>query len=204
MKYLKFFFNMLRDWLAHIIIISRPYLMVILLVIILLFAEGYTLEDFGIDGYTLNPFDYCNLTDVDYTAILHDDPNGNANVEITEYITFDVHAATRLNTFKELWRELPEDIVDGMRVTYDVKSVTQILSDGQEIPYSETNKMYWEDIDYTPSSAYYWHHSTGTGKYPDNDESLLIYIPWTYREKMTFKIVYSMNNAALKYNENYI
>ena len=139
MKYLKFFFNMLRDWLAHIIIISRPYLMVILLVIILLFAEGYTLEDFGIDGYTLNPFDYCNLTDVDYTAILHDDPNGNANVEITEYITFDVHAATRLNTFKELWRELPEDIVDGMRVTYDVKSVTQILSDGQEIPYSETN-----------------------------------------------------------------
>ena len=89
MKYLKFFFNMLRDWLAHIIIISRPYLMVILLVIILLFAEGYTLEDFGIDGYTLNPFDYCNLTDVDYTAILHDDPNGNANVEITEYITFE-------------------------------------------------------------------------------------------------------------------
>lgn len=202
MKYLKFFFNRLRDWLAHIIIISIPYLIVILLIVIMaLFEEGYTLEDFGIDGSTLNPFDYCNLTDVDYTAILHDDPNGNANVEITEYITFDVHAATRSNTFKELWRELPEDIVDGMRVTYDVKSVTQILSDGQEIPYSETNKMYWEDSDYTPSSAYYWHHSTGTGKYPDNDESLLIYIPWTYREKMTFKIVYSMNNAALKYND---
>ena len=33
------------------------------------------------------------------------------------------------------------------------------------------------------------------------DESLLIYIPWTYREKMTFKIVYSMNNATLKYND---
>ena len=61
--------------------------------------------------------------------------------------------------------------------------------------------MYWEDYDYTPSSTYYWHHSKGTGRYPDNDESLLIYIPWTYREKMTFKIVYSMNNAALKYND---
>ena len=41
----------------------------------------------------------------------------------------------------------------------------------------------------------------GSGSYPDNDESLLIYIPWTYREKMTFKIVYSLNNAALKYRD---
>ena len=39
---------------------------------------------------------------------------------------------------KELWRELPEDYVDGVRVTYDVKSVSQILDDGTEIPYEET------------------------------------------------------------------
>lgn len=141
------------------------------------------------------------MTDVNYTAILHDDFNGKANVEITEYLTFDVHAGSKSNLYKELWRELPEEYVDGLKVNYDVKSVSQILENGEEIPYTETSKMYWEDEDYTKSSTMYWHHSDGTGIYPDNDESLLIYIPWTYREKMTFKIVYSMNNAALKYKD---
>lgn len=201
MKYLKFFFIKLKKLIKGIFIKFMPFLFIILFITLSLFADGYTLEDFGIEGFTLNPNDYCNLTDVDYTAILHDDPNGKANVEITEYLTFDVHASSKNNTYKELWRELPEETVDGLRVTYDVQSVTQILDNGEEIPYSETPKMYWEDYDYTKNSTYYWHHSKGTGIYPDNDESLLIYIPWTYREKMTFKIVYSLNNAALKYND---
>ncbi len=59
--------------------------------------------------------------------------------------------------------------------------------------------MYWEDSDYTRSATKYYHHSKASGRYPDNDESLLIYIPWTYREKLKFKIVYNMNNAALRY-----
>ena len=59
-------------------------------------------------GINLNPNDYCNLTDVDYKAILHDDTDGSAKVSITEYLTFDVHAASKNNPFKELWRELPE------------------------------------------------------------------------------------------------
>ena len=204
MKYLKYFLIKIKKILKGIFITSWslwPYLLVIGYFILSLWAEGFTLEDFGFDGVTLNPNDYCNLTDVDYTAILHDDPNGKANVEITEYLTFDVHAASKSNPFKELWRELPEDYVDGLKVTYDVKSVTQILDNGQEIPYTETSKMYWEDYDYTRNSTMYWHHSKGSGRYPDNDESVLIYIPWTYREKMTFKIVYSLNNAALKYND---
>ena len=201
MKYLKFFFVKIKNCIKGIAIKLTPFLFFILIFFLSFISEGYTWEDFGLDGFSLNPNDYCNLTDVDYTAILHDDPDGKANVEITEYLTFDVHAASKSNTYKELWRELPEEYVDGLRVTYDVKSVTQILDNGQEIPYSETSKMYWEDSDYTQSSTMRWHHSKGTGKYPDNDESLLIYIPWTYREKMTFKIVYSMNNAALKYKD---
>lgn len=201
MKYLKYFLLMIKKGLKGIFIKLRPFLFYILIFLFVFISEGYTWEDFGLDGFTLNPNDYCHLTDVDYTAVLHDDPNGKANVEITEYLTFDVHAASKSNTYKELWRELPEDYVDGVKVTYDVKSVTQILDDGTEIPYQETSKMYWEDYDYTQSSTYRWHHSKGSGRYPDNDESLLIYIPWTYREKMTFKIVYSMNNAALKYND---
>lgn len=201
MKYLKFFIRKIKKCIKGMAVKAAPFLVVILFFFFSFMLEGYTLEDFGLDGFSLNPNDYCHLTDVEYTAVLHDDENGKANVEITEYLTFDVHAASKFNTFKELWRELPEDYVDGLRVTYDVKSVTQILDNGKEIPYWETSKMYWEDEDYTPSSTKRWHHSDGTGRYPDNDESLLIYIPWTYREKMTFKIVYSMNNAALKYKD---
>ena len=201
MKYLKYFLSKFKKLIKGLLISFAPILFFFAFIIISLFLDGYTLEDFGFDGLTLNPFDYCNLTDIEYTAILHDDPNGKANVEITEYLTFDVHADFKWNTYKELWRELPEDIVDGLRVTYDVKSVSQILDNGNEIVYKETDKMYWEDYDYTKDSTYYWHHSDGSGRYPDNDESVLIYIPWTYRDKMTFKIVYSLNNAALKYND---
>lgn len=201
MKYLKYFFRKVKKIVKGLVKQAFPFLFIILFAFLSLISEGYTWEDFGLDGFSLNPNDYCNLTDIEYTAVLHDDPNGNANVEITEYLTFDVHAGSRSNTYKELWRELPEDYVDGLKVTYDVKSVTQILDNGEEIPYLETPKMYWEDSDYTQSSTMRWHHSDGSGRYPDNDESLLIYIPWTYREKMTFKIVYSMNNAALKYND---
>lgn len=201
MKYLKYFFRKVKEIVKSFVRRYFTFLFFILVIFFTLISQGYTWEDFGLDGFSLNPNDYCNLTDIEYTAVLHDDPNGNASVEITEYLTFDVHAASKSNTYKELWRELPEEYVDGLKVTYDVESVSQILDNGQEIPYWETPKMYWEDSDYTQSSTMRWHHSDGSGRYPDNDESLLIYIPWTYREKMTFKIVYSMNNAALKYND---
>lgn len=201
MKYFKFLLNKLKQIIKKTFGVLLPWIICIMLVVLSLAADGYTWEDFGLDGFSLNPNDYCNLTDVKYTAVLHDDPNGKANVEITEYLTFDVHAGSKSNTYKELWRELPEEYVDGVKVTYDVKSVTQILDNGQEIPYRETAKMYWDDSDYTANSTKHWHHSDGSGRYPDNDESVLIYIPWTYRKKMTFKIVYSLNNAALKYND---
>ena len=175
MKYLKYFFRKIKKMVKGIIVNAKPFLFVILIIFLSIASEGYTWEDFGLDGFSLNPNDYCNLTDIDYTAILHDDPNGNASVEITEYLTFDVHAGSKSNTYKELWRELPEEYVDGLKVTYDVESVTQILDNGQEIPYSETSKMYWEDSDYTQSSTMRWHHSDGSGSYPDNDESKFNY-----------------------------
>ena len=196
MKYIKYFLKRALSSLLRFVATAFLFLF-IAFPILYFFIIGI------IDSYefNLNPNDYCNLTDVNYTAVLHDDPDGSARVEITEYLTFDIHASSRSNTFKEVWRELPEDYVDGLKITYDVESVSQILDNGQEIPYQETSKMYWEDYDYTQDSTMYWHHSDGSGSYPDNDESLLIYIPWTYRDKLTFKIVYSMNNAALKYND---
>ncbi len=201
MKYLKYFLRKIKKTIKGIVILFFPFILFFLFMLFIIISDGYTWEDFGLDGFSLNPTDYCNLTDIEYTSVLHDDPDGSASVEITEYLTFDVHAGSMSNTYKELWRELPEEYVDGLKVTYDVKSVTQILDNGQEIPYLETSKMYWEDYDYTENSTMRWHHSDGSETYPDNDESLLIYIPWTYREKLTFKIVYTMNNAALKYND---
>ena len=168
MKYLKYFFAMLKRGFKRVIVALMPFIFFFFLMFLSFVIEGYTLEDFGIYDFSLNPNDYCNLTDINYTAILHDDSNGKANVEITEYLTFDVHAASKSNPFRELWRELPEDYVDGLRITYDVKSVTQILDDGTEIPYMETPKMYWEDYDYTEDATMYWHHSDGLGRYPDN------------------------------------
>lgn len=194
MKFIKYF---LEQCLEFILIIIKNCWFLVFLAFPFLASIISASEDISLD-----PNDYCNLTDVEYRAILRDDPNGKANVDITEYLTFDVHASSSNNTFKELWRELPENEVDGLTVTYDVKSVSQILPDGREVPYRETSKMYWEDEDYNEASTLYWHHSNGSGNYPDNDESLLIYIPWTYRDKLKFKIEYSLNNAALKYNDS--
>lgn len=197
MKYLKYSLNQGKKIIKGMsILLLRSIVFIFFFFVI--FAS--TISDYT--GTSFNPNDYCNLTDVEYKAVLNDEMFGQANVEITEYLTFDVHAASQSNPFRELWRELPEEEVDGLRITYDVESVSQILPDGKEIPYLETNKMYWEDEDYTESSTYYWHHSDGNGVYPDNDESLLIYIPWTYRDTLKFKIVYKMNNAALKYNDS--
>ena len=201
MNFLNFIFMKIKKFVKGFFTLLLPYIIFFLFIVLIFKLDGFTWEDFGLDGFSLNPNDYCNLTDIKYTAILQDNPDGSASVEITEYLTFDVHAGSKSNTYKELWRELPEEYVDGLRVTYNVKSVSQILDNGQEIYYTETPKMYWEDYDFTENSTMYWHHSKGTGRYPDNDESVLIYIPWTYREKMTFKIVYTMNNAALKYND---
>ena len=194
MKYIKFFLRKIKKLVQSLLLIFLPFLIVLIPVGIMALIEFFS------SGAEVNGInDYCNLTDISYTALVQD--NENASVEITEYLTFDIHASSTSNMYKEVWRELPEEYVDGLKLTYDVKSVSQILDNGQEISYAETSKMYWDDSDYTQSSTKYWHHSDGDGKYPDNDESLLIYIPWTYRDKLTFKIVYTMNNAALKYKD---
>lgn len=179
--------------------ITKTYkiLFIIILIYIILFAISILNETDA--EININPNDYCRITDVDYTAILHDDKDHSAKISVTEYLTFDIHAASKNNPFKEVWRELPEDTIDGLPITYNVKSVTQILDNGTEVVYKETPKMFWEDEDYKKNNVELWHYSDSSGKYPDNDESLLIYIPWTYRDQLTFKLEYEMNNAALKY-----
>ena len=158
------------------------------------------------EGSPSNPFDYARITDVDYKAIVLDEPNNSGKTLVTERLTFDIHAASKSNPFWELWRDLPESYIDGVKVEYKVNSVKQILKNGKEIAYQKSPKLYWDDSDYLSSSRRYgpgkWFHSKG----PYNEdarqyECLLFYIDGIYREQVTFEIEYEMTNAALRYKD---
>ncbi len=164
-----------------------------------------TFFEFLEEEINLNPYDYARITDVDYKAeVMPSLPGGKVN--ITERLTFDIHAASRSNLFWELWRDLVEDNVDGVNIKYNVNYVKQILSDGTEILYSEAPSLYWEDYDYT-STRYgkgpgKWFHSHG----PYNPsyrkyECVFFYVDGLYREHPVFEINYDMKNAILRYND---
>lgn len=154
----------------------------------------------------LNPNDYARITDVEYKAVVVDEPDSQGKVVITERLTFDIHAASKDNLFWELWRDLPEDTIDGVKVDYTVNSVKQIMDDGTEVIYEESPKLYWDDYDYVSTNPYYgpgkWYHSPG----PYNEdaaryECVFFYVDGLYREEVVFEIEYEMHNAALRYND---
>ena len=150
--------------------------------------------------------DYARITDVEYKAVVLDEPDEGGKILITERLTFDIHAASKYNLFWELWRDLPETYIDGLKVDYKVHSVKQILEDGTEIIYDESDKLYWDDYDYVSENPYYgpgkWFHSEGPY---DEDlaqyECVLFYVDGLYREQVVFEIEYEMRNAAFKYND---
>ena len=157
-----------------------------------------------------NPFDYARITEVDYKAVLVDQPGSMGKVIVTERLTFDIHAASKDNLFWELWRDLPEKYVDGVKVSYKVNSVKQVFDDGQAPKiYTPSSKLYWNDSDFTRESTILgygpekWYHSKG----PYNEslrqyECVLIYVDGLYRENVTFEIEYEMYNAALRWNDS--
>lgn len=153
-----------------------------------------------------NPFDYARITEVDYKAVVVDEPDSQGKVIVTERLTFDIHAASTDNLYWELWRDLPEYYVDGVKVHYQVNSVKQILDDGTEVVYDESSKLYWDDYDYVSSNTMYgpekWYHSEGPyDEDYDRYECVFFYVDGLYREEVVFEIEYEMYNAALKYND---
>lgn len=181
-------------------------------------AKGFLVLFFGIAIFSwitesvplgdlqLNPFDYARITDVDYKTVVVDEPGSEGKVMITERLTFDVHAASKDNLYWELWRDLPEDYVDGAKVDYTVHSVKQILEDGTEIVYEESPRLYWDDDDYVRTNPVYgpgkWYHSQGP--YDESQaryECVFFYVDGLYREQVVFEIEYEMHNAALRYND---
>lgn len=180
--------------IANILVTS--YIILIILSLLIPFFELF--EELDID-INLNPNDYTRITDIDYKAIVSDKSDGK--VFVTERITFDVHAASKRNLYWELWRDLPEDYDDGIKVGYNVTSVKEILDNGEEIKYIESPKLYWEDEDYT-NGAGYWYYSPGPYS-PLNRryECVFFYVDGLYRDNVTFEIEYEMSNAALHYND---
>ena len=151
--------------------------------------------------------DYARIVDMDYTAVVVDTQGSQGKVIITETMTFDIHAASRWNGFWELWRDLEEKVVDGVKVHYKVNSVKQVFPDGTKISWPRSDKLYWDDWDFDPNNPYYgpgkWFHSPG----PYNEaarryECLLFYVNNLYREKVTFEIEYEMYNASLRYADS--
>lgn len=153
-----------------------------------------------------NPVDYARITDVEYKAVVVDEPGSMGKIVVTERLTFDIHAFSKNNLFWELWRDLCEDDIDGAKVRYKVNSVKQILEDGTEIEYEKSPKLYWDDYDYVKENPIYgpgkWFHSPGPYD-EDNElyECVFFYVDGLYREEVVFEIEYEMYNAALRYGD---
>lgn len=178
-------------WILFIAMFSLP----------ILSEVSYLFED-----VSLNPNDYARITDVEYKAVVVDEPGSEGKVVITERLTFDIHAASKDNLFWELWRDLPEDYIDGVKVDYQVNSVKQIYSDGTEVIYEESPKLYWDDYDYVSYNTVYgpgkWYHSEGPYDEANAQyECVFFYVDGLYREEVVFEIEYEMHNAALRYND---
>ena len=126
---------------------------IIIFWIVFFFSQfAYLFEDITIE----NPFDYARITDVDYKAVVVDEPDSEGKIIVTERLTFDIHAASKNNLFWELWRDLPEEYIDGVKVEYKVNSVKQILDNGTEIVYQESPELYWDDYDYVNTARWVW------------------------------------------------
>jgi len=126
----------------------------IIISIVVIVAVGVAIEE--IDIFKWNPNDYCRITDVEYKAVVVDEPGSRGKVVITERLTFDIHAASKDNLFWELWRDLPEGYIGDAKVDYKVNSVKQVFSDGRApVEYGKSSKLYWYDSDFTDTAAGY-------------------------------------------------
>lgn len=183
--------------------LTKNILTLIIIFIFILPVLGPFIGTF-LSEYQLNPFDYARITDMEYKAVVQDEPENGGSVLVTERVTYDIHAASRSNAFWELWLDLPEIVDEDLQVSYTVHSVKQILPDGREIVYEESPVLYWEDEDYVSSNKELgpgkWFHSPG----PYNEDTLdyecvFFYIDEVYREEMVFEIVYEIHDASMRY-----
>ena len=157
-----------------------------------------------LDEIEWSSFEEVKITSIDYTAVIVDEPGSYGKIRVTERLTFDIQALSQYYSIWELWRALPEDVIDGVEIFYNVLSVKQVFDDGRApVVFTEAPQLYWFDNDYTGETAGLgpgkWFHSEGPydGRY--NFECILIYVDGLYRETVVFEIEYEMYNAVLRY-----
>lgn len=172
-------------------------LMALILLPALFFKYGYVLEyvDFS-------PWDYQKLISIDATyELLDDEDHRGGKVLVTEEITFDVHQANRGDLCYELWLDLPEQTIDGLKQDYTILSVYEIKDDGTRIEYNECPDYRWDNYDIDELTGT-WYHSEGPySKVMDQYEALFFYVDGIYRDQITFEVTYLINNAVFKYKD---
>jgi len=172
--------------------------------IILLSIVGAIVEDLDIEWDSR--FNYARIVEVDYKAVIVDEPGSNGKIRVTERLTFDIRAASEYNRFWELWRVLPEELIDGVEVTYNVLSVKQVFDDGRApVIFTQAPQLYWYSRDFRNTEDGLgpgkWFHSEGPYDNYRSFECLLIYVDGLYRETVTFEIEYERFNTVLKYGD---
>lgn len=179
---------------------------IIIIIVAVVFLGIQILPELETGDLSLGFNDYARIVEMDYKAVVVDEPGSQGKIVVTERITFDVHAASEYNGFWELWRDLCESEVDGVKVHYKVNSVKQILPNGYKQEWEESPRLYWDDYDYVSYNPELgpgkWYHSEGPYD-PDRRqyECVLFYVDNLYREKVTFEIEYEMYNAVLRYGD---
>ncbi len=178
-------------------ILSGMAICFLLPILILLYLNyGYIL-----DYIDLSPWDYQKLTQVEARLELVDNENQGSKVLVTERVTFDVHQSSKDDLCYELWRDLIEQEVDGLRLDYKVLSVSQVMEDGSLVELKECSYSDWynKDVDELTGT---WYHSEGPySKSNEKYECVFFYVDGIYRDEITFEITYEMNNVALKYKD---
>lgn len=169
-----------------------------LLPIIAIFAGQY---GYLFDYIDLSPWDYQKLTDVEAQIIYDDDSSRGTKAMVVERVTFDVHQSSKDDLCYELWRDLIEQEVDGLRLDYDVLSVHQVMDDGSLMELEECSSYEWNNYE-VEELAGTWYHSPGPyNKASDRYEALFFYVDGIYRDEVTFVICYEINHVGLKYKD---
>lgn len=166
------------------------------LLIPLILEYGYVFE-----YVDLSPWDYQKLTNVESQMVLMDEEGNGGKVLVTEKVTFDIHQSSKNDLCYELWRDLIEQEVDGLRLDYTVHSVSQVMDDGSIVEYEECSDYKWNNYQ-VEDLAGTWYHSEGPySKLNDRYECVFFYVDGIYRDEVTFLITYEMNNVALRYED---
>ncbi len=170
--------------------------LIFLILFPLLMEYSYALE-----YVDLSPWDYQKLTDVEAQMVLLDDDKNRGTVLVTETVTFDVHQSSENDLCYELWRDLPEQEVDGLDLDYTVLTVCQVMDDGSVVELEECSYSDWNNLE-VEELAGTWYHSEGPySRARDRYECVFFYVDGIYRDEVTFLITYKMNNVALRYKD---